>query len=81
MPRGDRLGAARLAFLGTSPTLAYGGIEYNTCDLYFYYRFPGGRAAYFALTDGEAAAIRHRAPSRLREEDLAFPSLVMALRR
>jgi ADP-ribose pyrophosphatase YjhB (NUDIX family) len=70
-----------LRFLGTYPNVySYGGVVYDTCDLYFYYRFPAG-AALPALSprDGEALAIRLVPLSSLGSADLAFPSLERAL--
>jgi ADP-ribose pyrophosphatase YjhB (NUDIX family) len=70
-----------LSFLGSFPNVyEYGGVSYNTCDIYFYYRFPGGAdLSRFSLGDGETAAVRLARPSELREGDLAFPSLVKAI--
>jgi ADP-ribose pyrophosphatase YjhB (NUDIX family) len=70
-----------LSFLASFPNVyEYGGVSYNTCDLYFYYRFPEGAALpHFSLGDGETAAVRLARPSELREGDLAFPSLVHAI--
>jgi NAD+ diphosphatase len=70
-----------LAFLGSFPNVyEYSSVAYNTCDLYFYYRFPAGEAwPDFALGDGEAARVRTIALAELRDEDLAFPSLVRAI--
>ena len=63
-----------LAFLGSFPnSYRYAGVAYNTCDLFFYYRFPSGSALpSFAPADGEAAAIRLVALSELKDEDLAM---------
>jgi NAD+ diphosphatase len=71
-----------LSFLASFPNVyEFNGISYNTCDLYFYYRFPdGSRPPSLALGDGEALAVKAVRLSELREEDLAFPSLVRALR-
>jgi NAD+ diphosphatase len=70
-----------LAFLGTYPNgYAYGGVDYNTCDLFFYYRLPVGEAMpRLAVSDREATAIKIVPLRDLREEDLAFPSLARAL--
>ena len=70
-----------IAFLGSFPnSYAYRGIKYNTCDLYFYYRFPeGAEAPAFTPKDGEAAAISLVALSALMDEDLAFESLARAI--
>jgi NAD+ diphosphatase len=70
-----------LAFLGTYPnTYEYGGVIYDTCDLYFFYRFSEGSAfPELSPRDGEARAIRLLPLSSLRGEDLAFPSLASAL--
>jgi NAD+ diphosphatase len=70
-----------LSFLGSFPnSYEYGGVEYNTCDLYFYYRFPRDAAQpVLAPADGEASAIRLVPLGALRVEDLAFPSLARAI--
>jgi ADP-ribose pyrophosphatase len=70
-----------LSFLASFPNVyEYGGIAYNTCDLYFYYRFPTGAAwPAFALGDGEAARIRIVALASIEDDELAFPSLVRAI--
>ncbi len=70
-----------LDFLGSFPnSYAYGGVSYNTCDLFFYYRF-GADALLppLAPNDGEALLIRTIALARVPEEELAFPSIVRAL--
>jgi NAD+ diphosphatase len=70
-----------LDYLGSFPNVyRYGGVAYDTCDLYFSYRFPEG-AALPALSprDGEARAIRLIPLSSLDQADLAFPSLERAL--
>lgn len=70
-----------LSFLASFPNVyEYRGIAYNTCDLYFYYRFPAGAGwPSFTLGDGEAAGLRRIVLSELRDGDLAFPSLVRAI--
>jgi NAD+ diphosphatase len=70
-----------LSFLGSFPnSYDYGGVAYNTCDLFFYYRLAEGDAwPRFSSGDGEAVAIRLVALGDLREEDLAFPSLARAI--
>jgi 8-oxo-dGTP pyrophosphatase MutT (NUDIX family) len=70
-----------MAFLGSFPnSYEYGGVGYNTCDLYFYYSFPKGEALpSFAIGDGEARAIRLKPLDSALEADLAFSSLARAL--
>jgi NAD+ diphosphatase len=70
-----------LTFIGSFPNrYEYGGVTYNTCDLFFYYRFPkGSELPSFTLGDGETARIRVLPLTRLRPEDLAFPSLERAI--
>jgi len=70
-----------LSFLASFPNVyEYGGVFYNTCDFFSYYRFPEGTdLPRFSLGDGETAAVRLVRPSELREEDLAFPSLARAI--
>jgi NAD+ diphosphatase len=70
-----------LSYIGSFPNgYAYGGIEYNTCDLFFYYRFPeGSRLPDFTLGDGESTAIRLVALSGLERGSLAFPSSERAI--
>jgi ADP-ribose pyrophosphatase YjhB (NUDIX family) len=70
-----------ISFLGSFPnSYRYGGVAYNTCDLYFYYRFAeGAEPPRLSPGDGEAIAVRLVALADLREEDLAFPSLVRAI--
>jgi ADP-ribose pyrophosphatase YjhB (NUDIX family) len=70
-----------LSFLASFPNVyEYGGVSYNTCDLYFYYRFPAEcELPSFTLGDGETAAVRLVQLNELREGDLAFPSLVKAI--
>jgi ADP-ribose pyrophosphatase YjhB (NUDIX family) len=70
-----------LAFLGSYPNAyEYGGVSYNTCDLYFYYRFPkGADMPRFSLNDGEAAAVRLISLAKLRDSELAFTSLAQAI--
>jgi NAD+ diphosphatase len=71
-----------LTFLGSFPnSYEYKGIRYNTCDLFFYYRFPeGAELPAFALCDGEALSLRMTSPMLIRAEDIAFPSLKKALK-
>jgi 8-oxo-dGTP pyrophosphatase MutT (NUDIX family) len=70
-----------LSILGSFPnSYRYGGVAYNTCDLYFYYRFPTGSVLPgFEPRDGEVSAIRILALAGLRREELAFPSLWRAI--
>lgn len=70
-----------LRYLGSFPnSYGYGGIDYDTCDLFFYYRFPRGEAwPPFSVSDDEATAIRFAPLGALREEDLAFPSAARAI--
>jgi NAD+ diphosphatase len=70
-----------LSFLGTFPNVyLYGGVAYDTCDLYFSYRLPEGSSLpALAPRDGEANAIRVLPLEEIRAEDLAFPSLTRAL--
>jgi NAD+ diphosphatase len=70
-----------LAYLGSFPnSYDYGGVSYNTCDLFFYYRFFSGEwLPIFAPADGEVEAIHTIDLSRIHTEDLAFPSLAWAL--
>jgi NAD+ diphosphatase len=70
-----------LSFLGSYPnSYEYGGVKYNTCDLFFYYCFgPGEPEPVFHPADGEAAGIRLVGLSLVRDEELAFPSLARAL--
>jgi 8-oxo-dGTP pyrophosphatase MutT (NUDIX family) len=72
---------SEIAFLGSFPnSYEYGSVAYNTCDLYFYYRFPSGEAMpRLAVSDDEVTAIRILPFGELREEDLAFPSLACAM--
>jgi NAD+ diphosphatase len=71
----------RLDYIGSFPNAyRYGGVVYDTCDLYFYYRFSeSDDLPAFTLRDGEALAIGFRPLEDVRAEDLAFPSLAMAL--
>jgi len=71
----------RLGFLGSFPnSYAYGGVSYNTCDLFFYYRFGAGEPLpAFAPADGEALSIRIIDLRSVEAEALAFPSLARAL--
>jgi NAD+ diphosphatase len=70
-----------LNFLGSYPnSYEYGGIAYNTCDLFFYCRIAEGAAwPRFSAGDGEAAEVRLAALDALCEDDLAFPSLARAI--
>lgn len=71
----------RLNFLGSFPnSYFYGGIGYNTCDLYFYYRFPeGAELPRFEPQVDEASAIVLVAPGTVDAESLAFVSLARAV--
>jgi len=71
-----------IRFLGSFPNhYSYGGIDYSTCDLFFHYRFPRGADwPRFSLVDGEASAVRLVGLDLLREEDMAFPSLIRAIK-
>jgi 8-oxo-dGTP pyrophosphatase MutT (NUDIX family) len=70
-----------LAFLGSYPnSYEYGGVGYNTCDLYFYYRFPKDEALpRLTISDDEATAIKIKPLDSTLETDLAFSSLARAL--
>jgi NAD+ diphosphatase len=70
-----------LSFVGSFPNrYSYGGVDYATCDLFFYYRFPeGSLLPDFALCDGEVKGIRSISLNDLRDDALAFPSLVRAI--
>ncbi len=70
-----------LAFLATFPNrYAFGGVDYDTCDLYFHFRLPAGEARpALSVSDGEASAIRLVDLAELEAGDLAFPSLVRAM--
>ncbi len=80
---GEEIGWAppALNFLSSYPNAyAYHGFSYNTCDLYFYYRFPeSSERPSLAPKDGEAAAIVFMPLASLRSEDLAFVSLARAI--
>jgi NAD+ diphosphatase len=69
-----------LSFIGSFPNVyEFGGVSYNTCDLFFYYRLRDECLPAFAPADGEGLSVRLVEPSRLREGELAFPSLGLAL--
>lgn len=70
-----------LSFIGSFPnSYEYGGIAYNTCDLFFYYRWAeGSPLPKFALCDGESTALRLVALRDLDRDRLAFPSTARAL--
>jgi NAD+ diphosphatase len=70
-----------LSFLASFPNVyPYKGIEYRTCDFYFYYRFPeGSPMPPIAPRDGESASIRLMPLAMIRTEDLAFGSLARAI--
>ncbi len=70
-----------VAFLASFPnSYFYGGIGYNTCDLYFYYRFPEGAALpSFSLQAVEASSLVLARPGDLAADDLAFVSLAKAI--
>ena len=72
----------KLDYIGSFPNAyRYGGLVYDTCDLYFYYRFPeGADLPVFTLLDSEALSIAFRPLEGIREGDLAFPSLARAIR-
>jgi len=70
---GGRL--ASFAFLASFPNrYPFAGVEYHTCDLYFRAVLDGDPAALRA-DPAEVAALRWLAPTEVRDEDLAFPSL------
>jgi ADP-ribose pyrophosphatase YjhB (NUDIX family) len=70
-----------LTFIGSFPNgYEYGGVAYNTCDLFYYYRWPEGSALpTFALGDGESLALRFIPLSGLNPERLAFQSTARAI--
>jgi len=70
-----------LCFVASFPNVyEFGGVSYNTCDLFFCYRFGEvGDLPRFALRDGEALSLRLVRPSLLGRDELAFPSLALAL--
>lgn len=70
-----------LSFLASFPNVyPYKGIDYRTCDFYFYYRFPqAAPMPRIAPRDGESVAIRLAPLGDIRMEDLAFDSLRRAV--
>jgi NAD+ diphosphatase len=70
-----------LVFIGSFPNgYEYGGVAYNTCDSFFYYRWPAGTPLpEFTLGDGESTALRLIPLSELDRDRLAFPSTARAL--
>jgi NAD+ diphosphatase len=70
-----------LGFVGSFPNVyEYGGVRYNTCDFFFFYRMGGSEALpELAPADGETLSIRLADPASLGEDELAFPSLALAL--
>ena len=71
----------RLDFLGSYPnSYDYGGVTYNTCDLFFFYRLEAAQAwPELRPTDGEALSISVTKLSTINAATLAFPSLGMAV--
>lgn len=71
-----------LRFLASFPnSYTYADVVYDTCDFYFYYRFaPTQQLPAFSPGDGEAARIRRLPLDGIMESQLAFPSLVLAIR-
>jgi ADP-ribose pyrophosphatase YjhB (NUDIX family) len=70
-----------LRFLATFTNVyLYGGVVYDTCDLFFYCRLPKD-APLPALSprDGESSAVRVMPLAGIRPGDLAFPSAARAL--
>jgi NAD+ diphosphatase len=70
-----------LSFLASFPNVyPYGGIEYRTCDFYFYYRFPDeAPMPRIAPRDGESVSIRLAPLGEIGAVDLAFGSLARAV--
>jgi ADP-ribose pyrophosphatase YjhB (NUDIX family) len=70
-----------LGFLATfTNAYSYGGVLYDTCDLFFYCRLPeGSPPPALSPRDGESSAVRVLPLEALRPGDLAFPSSARAL--
>jgi len=70
-----------IEYLGSYPNLYdYGGVGYYTCDIFYFYRAPGGSALPpLAPRDGEARRVRLLPPRAIQAADLAFPSTAWAL--
>jgi NAD+ diphosphatase len=70
-----------LDFIGSFPnSYEYGRVVYNTCDLFFFYRWPeGSPLPKFTLGDGESTALRLISLRELDHDRLAFPSTARAL--
>jgi NAD+ diphosphatase len=71
-----------LSFLASFPNrYPYKGIEYRTCDFYFYHRLPAREPMpRIAPRDGESVSIRVVPLGEIRIEDLAFESLARAIK-
>jgi NAD+ diphosphatase len=70
-----------LSFIGSFPnSYEYGRVAYNTCDLFFYYRFPeDSESPGFRPADGEAVSLKMVPLASLRDDALAFQSSSRAI--
>jgi NAD+ diphosphatase len=70
-----------ISFLASFPNVyPFKGIDYRTCDFYFYYRLAeGAPMPRIAPRDGESVSIRLLPLADIRTEDLAFGSLARAV--
>jgi ADP-ribose pyrophosphatase YjhB (NUDIX family) len=70
-----------LRFLATfTNAYSYGGVLYDTCDLFFYCRLPeGSPLPALSPRDCESSAVRILPLEAIRASDIAFPSSARAL--
>jgi NAD+ diphosphatase len=71
-----------LSFLATFTNVYdYGGVVYDTCDLFFYCRLPeGSPLPALSPRDCESSAVRVLQLEEIRPGDIAFPSSARALK-
>jgi len=80
VPPGGRLAGLYTLFASFSNVYPYKGIDYNTCDLFFYLRAPGLSEKDLVLERGEVSSVRFLRPQDIDYGELAFDSTRLAVK-
>ena len=80
IPQGKYLASVFKYLASFSNVYEYKGINYNTCDMYFYISAPGLKPEYFKLEQTEISKVVFLKPEEIDFDQLAFESTKRAVK-